>query len=203
MATEQQKEPESSIAYKSESMSVLRILCVFSARTYGALQARVQPWEFPDNALQNYFGIMIQDIEQSVSGGNAFGHFHSTPSRSVCFITRTPKLREIFAADFRDRIVHHLVVRELEKQWEPRFIFDSYACRKNKGIHAAVNRLQQFMLKASCNRKKAAYFLQLDIRSFFMSIDKQILFTIFKNTNLTEELIGLLHEIIFHDCTEN
>ena len=60
------------------------------------------------------------------------------PSRSVCFITRSPKLREIFAADFRDRIVHHLVVRELEKQWEPRFIFDSYACRKNKGIHAAV-----------------------------------------------------------------
>jgi hypothetical protein len=112
-------------------------------------------------------------------------------------------LREIFAADFRDRIVHHLVVRELEKQWEPRFIFDSYACRKNKGIHAAVNRLQQFMLKASCNRKKAAYFLQLDIRSFFMSIDKQILFTIFKNTNFSEDIIGLLHEIIFHDCTEN
>jgi hypothetical protein len=79
----------------------------------------------------------------------------------------------------------------------------SSACRKNKGIHAAVNRLQQFMLKASCNRKKAAYFLQLDIRSFFMSIDKQILFTIFKNTNLSEELIDLLHEIIFHDCTEN
>ena len=68
------------------------------------------------------------------------------PSRSVCFITRTPKLREIFAADFRDRVVHHLVVRELEKQWEPRFIFDSYACRKNKGIHAAVNRLNGWMV---------------------------------------------------------
>ena len=124
------------------------------------------------------------------------------PSRSVCFITRTPKLREIFAADFRDRVVHHLVVRELEKQWEPRFIFDSYACRKNKGIHAAVNRLQQFMMKASCSQKKAAYFLQLDIRSFFMSIDKQILFTIFKNTNLSEgnrsppppDLLSLWHK---------
>jgi hypothetical protein len=79
MATEQQKEPESSIAYKSESMSVLRILCAFSARTYGALQARVQPWEFPDNALQNYFGIMIQDIEQSVSGEKCFRAFFIPP----------------------------------------------------------------------------------------------------------------------------
>ena len=72
MATEQQEEPESSIAFKRESMSVLRILCAFSAKTYGALQARVRAREFPDNALQNYFGIRIQDIEQSVSGGKMF-----------------------------------------------------------------------------------------------------------------------------------
>ena len=40
------------------------------------------------------------------------------PSRSVCFVTTTPKMREIFAADFRDRIVHHLVVGELESEEE-------------------------------------------------------------------------------------
>ena len=125
------------------------------------------------------------------------------PSRSVCFITRMPKLREIFAADFRDRIVHHLLVRELEKQWEPRFIYDSYACRKNKGIHAAVKRLQNFMQKASCSGKKAAYYIQLDIRSFFMSINKYILFAIFNRTNLSEEIQDILRRIIFHDCTEN
>jgi len=57
-------------------------------------------------------------------------------------------------------------------------------------------------MKASCSQKKAAYFLQLDIRSFFMSIDKQILFTIFKNTNLSEgnrsppppDLLSLWHK---------
>lgn len=131
------------------------------------------------------------------------------PSRSVCFVTTTPKLRVIFAADFRDRIVHHLVVRVLEKIWEPRFIFDSYASRKEKGTHGAVNRLQSFMRKVTRNGKKAAWMVQLDIRSFFMSIDKAILFDIFerglsKTENLdAEALLYLLHRTIFHACQKN
>ena len=64
------------------------------------------------------------------------------PSASVCFVTERPKLREIFAADFRDRVVHHVLVHELERYWEPVFIHDSYACRKDKGIHKAVDRLR-------------------------------------------------------------
>ena len=67
------------------------------------------------------------------------------PARSVCFVVQRPKLREIFAADFRDRIVHHVLVDELERTWEPIFIHDSYACRQDKGVHAGVDRLQQFI----------------------------------------------------------
>ncbi len=63
------------------------------------------------------------------------------PLRSVCFITTRPKRREIIAADFRDRIVHHILVRALEAVWEPAFIHDSFARRKGKGTHAAVGRL--------------------------------------------------------------
>ncbi len=55
------------------------------------------------------------------------------PRRAVCFFTTRPKLREILAADFRDRVVHHLLVDHLEKRWEPMFIHDSYACRKGGG----------------------------------------------------------------------
>ena len=126
------------------------------------------------------------------------------PSRSVCFVTRSPKLREIFAADFRDRIVHHLVVRELEKFWDPRFIHDSYASRKGKGIHSAVERLQEFMRKVTRSGKRAGYFLQLDIRSFFMSVDKRILFGLFEKDRKTSELLKALLEIlIFHDPTKD
>lgn len=131
------------------------------------------------------------------------------PSRSVCFVTTSPKLREIFAADFRDRVVHHLVVRELEKVWEPRFIHDSYASRKNKGVHAAVERLRNFMNKATRSGKRAAWYLQLDIRSFFMSIDRGILMAVFENgleavgEKRRYALLYLLKRIIFHDCTRN
>ncbi len=126
------------------------------------------------------------------------------PSRSVCFVTRSPKLREVFAADFRDRIVHHLVVRELEKIWEPRFIYDSYASRKGKGIHSAVDRLQGFMRKVTRNGKRAGFFLQLDIRSFFMSIDKRILFSLFDRDRKTSDVLRwVLSVLIFHDPTTN
>ena len=62
------------------------------------------------------------------------------PGRSVCFVTDGPKPREVFAADFRDRIVHHLLVSWQEPLFERRFIHDSYACRKGKGTLAASDR---------------------------------------------------------------
>ncbi len=98
-----------------------------------------------------------------------------TPGKSICFVVRNPKPREVFAADFRDRIVHHLVVRFLEQHWENVFIHDSYACRKNKGTLAAVERLHHNMLSISKNGKKRAWFMQLDVKNFFMSIDREIL----------------------------
>jgi retron-type reverse transcriptase len=57
------------------------------------------------------------------------------PRPSLAFLVTKPKPREIFAADFRDRVVHHLLVGHLEPRWERRFIHDSYACRRGKGTH--------------------------------------------------------------------
>jgi hypothetical protein len=98
------------------------------------------------------------------------------PSRSVCFFAPGPKLREIFAADFRDRVVHHVLVDYLERIWEPLFIHDSYACRRGRGVHAAVKRLQKFIRQATVNGTRRAWYLQLDIQNYFMSIDRDILF---------------------------
>ena len=136
------------------------------------------------------------------------------PRRSVCFVVLKPKPREIFAADFRDRIVHHILVNELEKIYEKRFIFDSYACRKGKGTHKAVKRLKKFTQSYSNKEKsyKRGYFLQLDIQNFFMSIDKKILFKLIEkqvlrskefSKNQKEELLFLLKIIIFSCPQEN
>ena len=103
------------------------------------------------------------------------------PGRSVSFVTLRPKAREIHAAPFADRVIHHWLVPRLERLYEPVFIHDSYANRSGKGTHAAVKRLQHFMRsiegKQEHNRgERDGYYLQLDIRNFFYTIDKPILF---------------------------
>lgn len=124
------------------------------------------------------------------------------PSRSVCFVLKQPKFREIFAADFRDRVVHHVLIDVLERVWEPIFIHDSYACRKGKGTHRAVRRLQQFMRRVTHNGTKPGYALHLDIQGFFFHINKETLFQIIARRIRDEALLWLARTVIFHDCTE-
>jgi len=99
-----------------------------------------------------------------------------TPKPSIAFLVEKPKRREIFAADFRDRIVHHVLVNYMEPQWERRFIYDSYACRQGKGTHKAVERLRSFTRKVTANGSRRAWYLQLDVRGFFITINRKILF---------------------------
>jgi RNA-directed DNA polymerase len=121
------------------------------------------------------------------------GHRYQ-PSPSVCFAISDPKLREVWAADFRDRVVHHLLVSHLEPVWERIFVFHSYACRQNKGAHKAIRHLRKTVTPD-------LFFLQADIRSFFVTIDKSILFSLIKKRINNPELLWLAEKIIFHDPT--
>ena len=97
------------------------------------------------------------------------------PLPSAVFFATRPKMREIVAAEFRDRVVHHVLVHHLEPFWERRFVHDSYACRRGKGAHAAVARLRHGMNEVTRSGKCPAWYLQLDIANFFMSVDLPVL----------------------------
>ena len=125
------------------------------------------------------------------------------PIRSVCFIVERPKMREIIAADFRDRVVHHLLIERLEAIYERIFIHDSYACRKGKGLHKAVERVREFIRKGSKNGRGKLFFIHMDIKNFFMSIDKNNLYELLRKKVKDEDLLRLAHVIIFHSPTEN
>jgi retron-type reverse transcriptase len=126
------------------------------------------------------------------------------PSRFSCFAVQDPKPREIFAPHFRDRIIHHLLVDRIEPLIDKRFIHTSFANRKGKGIHQAIQGLQPILRK-----KDSLYFLQIDVKNFFPSINKTILYKIFKQHIQTlplsekeKELSEFLaRRIIFHDPT--
>lgn len=96
-------------------------------------------------------------------------------SASIAFVVRRPKFREVFAADFRDRIVHHYVINRLNPLFERLFIEDSYSCRKGKGTLYGIRRIAGFIDDCSLHYTRDAYVLKLDIRGFFMHIDKALL----------------------------
>jgi len=133
------------------------------------------------------------------------------PGRSICFIVTGPSPREIFAASFRDRVIHHVLINEIEEMGEKIFIFDSFSCRKNKGTHLTIKRLKMFVRKVTKNYKKETFYLQLDISGFFMSIDHNILYNIFKKMILKQnksfqwkkDVLWLAKTIIFHNPTRD
>ena len=131
-------------------------------------------------------------------------------SPSKAFVVNYPVKREIFAADFRDRVIHHYIGLRIEPLIEKEFIEDSYNCRKGKGTNYGVERLTEGIRKVSNNWKESAWCLSLDIRGFFMSIDKDILFKKIKRL-ITREyrgkdediLLYLLEKTIYNKPQEN
>jgi hypothetical protein len=113
---------------------------------------------------------LIQLKEELESGRYAI-------SSSIAFVVDKPVKREIFAANFRDRVIHHLVIQKMNAIFEKHFIYDSYACRKAKGTHFGINRVDGFIRKCSKNYTQDCYVLKLDIKGFFMHINKAILYT--------------------------
>lgn len=89
------------------------------------------------------------------------------------FIVHEPKKRLISAPDFRDRVVHHALVRVIEPYFDNAFIYDSHACRKGHGVQLAATRLQRFTRIAMAKGEWWTY--KGDIKSYFPSIHHDIL----------------------------
>ena len=94
------------------------------------------------------------------------------PGRSICFIIRRPKLREVWAADYRDRVVHHLLYLKIAKRFERSFIADSCACIPGRGTLYAARRLEAKIRTITRELDQPAHYLKCDIANFFVS-DRQ------------------------------
>jgi retron-type reverse transcriptase len=105
------------------------------------------------------------------------------------FIITDPKVRVISSAPFEDRIIHYALMNVLEPLFERQMIYHTYACRREKGQHAAV----QYAFK-KC--KAAPYFLKLDIRKYFDSIDHEALKNQIRRLIKDPDVLELLDGII-------
>jgi len=111
------------------------------------------------------------------------------PGVSRQFTICDSKPRLITAAPYRDRVVHHAICNIIEPIFERTFISDSYACRKGKGTHTAVNRLTSAI-------RRNNYVLQCDIRKYFPSIDHDILKALLRRKIACPQSLWLLDLII-------
>jgi RNA-directed DNA polymerase len=127
-----------------------------------------------DNLLQ-----LEEELQNQTYQPGPYRHFRIT----------VPKPRRISAAPFRDRVVHHALVQQIEPIFEARFSCDSYACRKGKGTHAALDRCQQFA-------RQYPYVLQCDIVQFFPAVDHAILRNILFQTIADDRTRWLIDRIL-------
>lgn len=110
------------------------------------------------------------------------GHYHF-------FTIREPKERLICASSFHERILHHAIINICEPVLERFAIFDSYACRKEKGNRRAIARCQEFA-------RLHPWYLKLDIRQYFGSINHAMAASILSRLFKDSRLLGLFDQIL-------
>ncbi|MCQ2603635.1 MAG: RNA-directed DNA polymerase [Spirochaetia bacterium] len=129
--------------------------------------------EFEMNAMFN-----VQRLLDEINSGA----YRLSPSQ--CFLVFVPKVREVFCASFRDRVVHHWMMRELTPCIERHLIYDNANCRIGKGTDFALRRVRTFISRITDNHENDDFYcLKIDLSAFFMSIDRQ------KLLDMTQKLI--------------
>lgn len=130
----------------------------------------------------HYEGHIIELRDELVN------HAYS-PAAYRYFQIQDPKQRTIAVAPFRDRVVHHALVNIIEPIYEARFIHDSYATRKGKGTHIAIDRAQFFL-------RRNRWFFKADIEKYFDNIDHDILLLLLENKMKDKTLLSIIEKII-------
>lgn len=127
------------------------------------------------------------------------------PKPLKTFILRDPKTRKINKSAFRDRIIHHALVRIIEPIFDKSFIYDSCANRTGKGNLFALKRFYSFVNKISengkikgeiSNNQIKGYCLKADIKHYFQEVNHEILVDIIKSKITDEKVIWLIKQII-------
>lgn len=123
--------------------------------------------------------------------------------RSIAFVVTYPKAREVWAASFRDRIVHHLIYNAICGRFYARFIRDSYACIPTRGAHDGCRRVSGFARSVTRNWTRPAFVLKADVASFFTSIDRLVLLGILEKLVHEDWLLKLIYQVTLHDPRQN
>lgn len=135
-----------------------------------------------DDYCYNWEVQLYRTQQELLDGSFSFGAYHQ-------FMIYEPKERQIMAAPFKDRVVHHAICNILGPILDKPLVSTSYACRKGKGLHKAVK-------KAFHLYKNSQYHYRLDISKFYYTIDHEILIHMLERKIKDVKLIGLINLLL-------
>jgi hypothetical protein len=115
------------------------------------------------------------------------GSWAPGPYRQFTIYDRKPRL--ISAAPYADRVVHHALFAHVEPVLDARFHPDVFACRRGKGVHAAVDRYEGWS-------RRYGYVLQLDVRRYFESVRHDVLKAELRRHFREPPLLAVLDRVI-------
>lgn len=112
------------------------------------------------------------------------------------FYVTDPKRRHIHKSIVRDRVLHHLLYKYLYELFDKHFIYDSYSCRKGKGTHKAVKRLEKLARSVSKNYTRECWSLKCDVKKFFASVSHEVLKSLIANKVKDNDINWLINNVI-------
>lgn len=121
------------------------------------------------------------------------------PGRSICFVITRPRPREVWAAEFRDRIVHHLLYNHIAPRFHASFVAGSSACIPGRGTLYAAKMLEHQVRSQTHNWSRPAHYLKCDLANFFVSIDKAVLLAQLARKVTEPWWMALAATILMHD----
>lgn len=123
--------------------------------------------------------------------------------QSICFVVKKPRTREIWAAGFRDRVVHHIIYNRISPKFNRSFIADSCACIPGRGTMYGAERLEKHIRSFTNNWQHDYYYLKCDLSNFFVSIDKNVLWDLIEPKIHEKWLKEIVKMVLYHDPRDN
>ncbi|MBQ9018265.1 RNA-directed DNA polymerase [Candidatus Saccharibacteria bacterium] len=150
---------------KFENKLLLELYVAYLEARRGGKRSTFDEHKFEANEFENLVNLRDSLLDKTYR-----------PSRGTAHIIHNPVKREIFAASFKDRVIHHWIYDKVYDWWDRRFIEDSYSCREGKGTMYGIERLKRHIQAVSDNGRRKAWVIKLDIRGYFMSLPRTKLY---------------------------
>jgi len=129
--------------------------------------------------LETELSLLGSDL---LRGSAPYGRYH-------VFQIHDPKPRIITAPCFRDRVIHHALIQKIGPRLEAALVPSCVACRRGMGNLAAIEAAQRGL-------RRADWYVHLDIKSYFDSIDHRILIGLLDRYLKGHDLIPLVIRLL-------